>query len=194
MEKVCLCVCKFLILDMIKTGVILINWGFQVRVISVKTLTTHLSSNPPFGGPNVWSNISICCKDKIRHDYTELGCVHLIIMCHTCGCVWTLDVEASLISMSGSGSSSSSSCCSGSSSSGMTTTGFTCFASAAACRKLGGAWSETKKRLCLIKKSSRSYNQMESQKKLINTWIHAHTDLKQNWATSVFHPLLSYIR
>lgn len=72
-------------------------------------------------------------------DDTELGCVDLIVMCHTCGCAWTLDVEASQISMSGSGSSSSSSCCSVSSSSGMTTTGFTCFASAAACRKLGGA-------------------------------------------------------
>lgn len=48
----CLCVCKFLIVDMIKTGVILINWGFQVHVIAGKTLTTHLSSNPPFGGPN----------------------------------------------------------------------------------------------------------------------------------------------
>lgn len=74
-------------------------------------------------------------------------CKHLWLVCtHTCGCACTLDVETSLTSMRGSGSSSSSSCCSGSSSSGMTTTGFTCLASEAACRKLGGDWRGDKKK------------------------------------------------
>lgn len=36
-----------------QSGVVLINSGFQVHEIAVKTLTIHLSSNPPFGGPNV---------------------------------------------------------------------------------------------------------------------------------------------
>lgn len=80
---------------------------------------------------NEWINKVYVCHDT---------CVNLWLFWHTCGWACMLDVETSLTSMRGSGSSSSSSCCSGSSSSGMTTTGFTCLASEAACRKLGGDW------------------------------------------------------
>jgi len=66
------------------------------------------------------------------------ACMHQCPLYLTGGCACMLDVAKLLTSMSGSGSSSSSSCCSGSYSSGMTTTGFTCLASEAACRKLGG--------------------------------------------------------